>query len=153
MAVIEFIEGEDCINVEAKVGTGQFNGWSDVTAVQAFLKFFEEHTGIFSPGEVPEPDGVAGATLSGLVLKYQKLTNKAGSKFYRLKEDGIVGRAKGKSNWGAGKKWTIIDMNDHCRVISLAKGAAGTLSGDYIKDLKDRFPSLQVALGTPGVSF
>jgi hypothetical protein len=159
MAAIETIDSEDFINVEFKVGKSAVNGWSDVMAVQAFLKFFEEqYNGAtfapFAPGEVPEPNGTPDPNLAALILKYQRFANRDGNKKYSsVSEDGVVGRAKGKSSWRVGKLWTIADMNYRATVLSLAKASAGTLSGDHIKDLFDRFPLLRIAIGTPGVTF
>lgn len=154
MAAIETIGGADFINVEAKVGKSGVNGWSDVVIVQAFLKFFEEQmpNRFFAPGEVPEPDGIPSPTLDSLILKYQKKSNKeTGRK--RLTEDSVVGRARGKASWTAGKMWTIADLNYNCEILSLAKHAKGELSGDYIQDLKNRFTVVRIAIGTPGISF
>lgn len=159
MAAIETIEGEDFINVEFKVGKGAVNGWSDVMAVQSFLKFFEEqYAGAtkapFAPGEVPEPNGTPDPNLAALILKYQRFANRDGNPRHNsVSEDGVVGRAKGKSSWRVGKLWTIADMNYRASIFSLAKSSTGKLSGDYIKDLQDRFPTLRIAIGTPGVSF
>jgi hypothetical protein len=154
MAVIETIDGGDFINVEAKVGKGGINGWSDVVVVQAFLKFVEEQMPniYFTPGEVPEPDGIPSSTLNTLILKYQKKSNKVSGR-KRLSEDSVVGKARGKASWAAGKMWTIADLNFQCEIISLAGHAKGSLSGDYIQDLKNRFTSVRIAIGTPGISF
>jgi len=152
MAAVESIEGSDYINLEAKVGKGGLNGWSDVMAVQSLLKFTEESGRIFVPGEVPEPNGIPTSDLPDLILKYQKQANREVGMREHLKEDGVIGRARGKRSWGGRNVWTIVDMNDRCRILSLTRLGSG-LTGDFIRDLQDRFPALRIAIGTPGITF
>jgi hypothetical protein len=144
MARREIIDGDsEIMNVEERVGALKTNGWGDVLVVQALLKYVREGKGgergfDFLPGEPPlrNPDGIfyRGET-DRLILAYQKATNRGfGRK--TLTEDGVISHAKGKSTWGTGKKWTIVDLNEQAEIVCLALRHGD----DHIKAIQQAYP-------------
>lgn len=151
MAKQEVVDGDIAImNVDEKVGVGKPNGWSDVMIVQALLKYIREGKGddrIFDylPGEpsLRNPDGFfyPGET-EKQILAYQKASNRKSFGKYRLKEDGVIGHARGKSGWSAGNKWTIVDLNTQAQIICLARRHGD----DHIKVIQEAYPQVRMSL-------
>ena len=150
MARREMIDGDsEIINAEGKVGSSKLNGWSDVLIVQALLKYVREGKGgergfDFLPGEPPlrNPDGIfyPGET-ERMILSYQTVSNRD-SRRKVLTEDGVISHAKGKSTFGTGKKWTIVDLNQRAQIMCLAQRRGE----DYIKDIQAAYPQVRMAL-------
>ena len=157
MALREIIDvDEEIINVDEKVGVSKTNGWSDVLIVQALLKYVREGKGgergfDFLPGEPPlrNPDGIfyRGET-DRLILAYQKASNpRSGRKI--LTEDGVISHAKGKSTWGTGKKWTIVDLNERAEIACLALRHGN----NYTEAIQKAYPQVRIALNEYTLSF
>lgn len=135
---------EEIINVGAKVGKAGINKLGDVIAVQSLLGYYKQHVN-FAPFIIMgRPNGVCDPALIQLIAHYQGHINADVLAKGSLKVDGVVGRAKGKTHWAAGKKWTIISLNDSCKTSFLMRN--GGTDEDYISDVRRRFPEIESAL-------
>lgn len=151
MARNEIIDGDfNILNVDEKVGLAKPNGWGDVVIVQALMKYIREGKGgergfDFLHGEpsLRNPDGFfhPGET-DKQILAYQKASNRKNFGKVRLKEDGVIGHAKGKSGWAAGNRWTIVDLNTQAQIICLALRHGN----DHIKVIQEAYPQVRIAL-------
>lgn len=157
MAKIEIIKdgiySMEMFNVEAKVGAGGLNGWSDVVIVQALLKYSREFGKDFAPHlpKLGQPTGASEPWLGELIKAYQADTNRQPHRKTKLKVDGVIGKARGTGGWGAGQRWTIVDLNYSCEVIFLA--VRSTFASDYKSDIRKLFPQVNTALGAFPLAF
>lgn len=135
---------EEIINVSAKVGKGGLNKKGDVLAVQSLLAYYRLHND-FAPFIVMgRPNGFSDPALIQLIAHYQGHMNADVLRKGTLTVDGIVGRAKGKTHWAPGKKWTVISLNDSCKAVYVDKVRGG--DEDYISDVRKHFPEIEPAL-------
>jgi hypothetical protein len=150
MARREVIDADsEIMNVDDKVGTAKINGWGDVMIVQVLLKYVREGKGgergfDFLPGEPPlrNPDGIfyPGET-DRLILAFQQFANRVfGRK--ALTEDSIISHAKGKSTFGTGKKWTIVELSQRAEILCLALRHAD----NHITAILSAYPQVRIAL-------
>lgn len=157
MARREIIDSDfEIMNVDDKVGLSKINGWGDVLIIQALLKYVREGKGgergfEFLPGAPPlrNPDGIfySGVT-DKLILQYQKASNRSfGRKV--LTEDGIASHARGKSTWGTGKKWTVVDLSERAQIMCLALRHGD----DHIQAIQQAYPQVRMALNESTLFF
>jgi hypothetical protein len=150
MARREIIDVDsEIMNVDEKVGKAKINSWGDVMIVQALLKYVREGKGgepgfDFLPGSPPlrNPDGIfySGET-DRVILAFQKFNNRG---FGRKKftEDGVISHAKGRSTFGTGKKWTIVELSQQAEILCLARRHAD----NHITAILSAFPQVRIAL-------
>jgi hypothetical protein len=135
---------EEILNVGAKVGKAGTNKAGDVIVVQSLLAYYRQHVNFAPFILMGRPNGVCDQALIQLIAHYQGHVNADILTKGKLTVDGVVGRAKGKTHWAPGKKWTIISLNDSCRTSYMLKN--GGTDEDYISDVRRKFPEMEPAL-------
>lgn len=135
---------EEIINVDGKVGKAGTNKMGDVIAVQSLLAYYRQHVNFAPFILMGRPNGVCDQALIQLIAHYQGHINADVTTQGSLTVDGVVGRAKGKTHWRAGKKWTIVSLNDSCKMAYVLRN--GGTDEDYISDVRRRFPEIEGAL-------
>jgi hypothetical protein len=136
-------------NVEGKVGRNAFNLPGDVIVVQTLFKYYREegyHDFAPSTSAMRAPDGVYAPVvdpLDNLIETYQNYVNNTFSPYIHrnlLAVDGVISRAKGKSFYGADKRYTIANLNQNCQRIFMSK--TGGDNEGYINDVLTKYPQL-----------
>lgn len=146
MAIIEKFNGASYINLHASVGIDGFNLASDVTVVQAMIKFAYQADHIMSgKPEFPAPTGRMTPQWIELIKEYQRYLKQ--KKGFRLSVDGKINRAIGNIAFGRRGEWTILCMNKHLLEVALLRSGRG--EGNEFQQLCRQFPQLNKLLDIP----
>lgn len=139
-------DGDDMINVAAKVGKNGTNASGDVMVVQAMLKYLTQLTTPWTSAELPEPNGMLDHVTQTAIFDYQHKvrTSPFQAPNFWIAKDGSISSFKPRQQLLHKQRLTITVMNEDCAMLS----AALRDGRDHINAIVKRWPfTVGVALG------
>ncbi len=144
MAKVISYNGDNIINLDAKVGANGNNSPNDVVVVQAMLKYLTQFTKRWTRANIPEPNGQLDPNTRQAIFDFQDhVRSTVGNPYEWVARDGSISPYNQRVALLRKQAWTIIKVNEECVTLSAAK-RDGT---DHIDALCCRWPQVAKALG------